>query len=134
MISKVATACVQTLEGKVKGVDTKCAKVVDETPHTGKDLFSRTSSLQASLNAERDSIANNVRDKDVPVDCPGKAETTRRRLQKRDQALSEARKESIAAFSKLESLRCTARDLEEKLVVARANIAVQSLMRKESLE
>lgn len=55
-------------------------------------------------------------------------------LQKIDVALPEARNEFSAVFSDLESLRCSVGNLKKELSIARADIAVQSSLREESLE
>lgn len=55
-------------------------------------------------------------------------------LQERDEAPREVHKKLAVVLRKLESLRCIERDLEECVLVARADIAVQTLLRKEVLE
>lgn len=55
-----------------------------------------------------------------------------RRLQDRNEALLEARKEWTAAFIQLKSLRCSATYIEQKLLDARLDVTQQSLLKEGS--
>lgn len=51
----------------MKDTDRKCSKLVEKTAQSEEDFYSRTSSLESSLNAEKDCISQ------LENDCVGKA-------------------------------------------------------------
>lgn len=65
-------------------------------------------------------------DKGAPSEWPKELEPIRCRPKKEDEALCKARKELAVALRKLGGLSCRVGDHEEKLLVARVVVALQS--------
>lgn len=70
----------------------------------------------------------------VHLNQSGAYDAIRCELQKRKKTLRERCVELLLTISDSESLRCDAMDFGEQLLVARAEVALQSLLRKESSE
>lgn len=108
--------------------------MVDETAKTKKDPRSRIFFLELLLKTEGSRVDEVVGDNNVLADWPDEYDAMRFCLQKRDEALHEAREYSTAALSKLESLRCNAKDFKETLPVARTYVTLQPSPLKKNCE
>lgn len=97
--------------------------MVDRTAQSKEDLRSCISSLESSLKAESDCVAQSKKvcagkvagHKHVPLDRFEAYDAMRYQLQERDENLREARGELTTKISRLKSLGCSEKVFEKEL-------------------
>lgn len=99
--------------------------MTNKTAQTKKCSSSRISSLESLLKAKKDRVGKAVGGEGALANRPREKDAISRSLQERLEALRKAREDLTAAFIKLDSLHCNAKNLEGKPLVARADVALQ---------